>query len=268
VPRRQVPSTDRLWVEHRRPLALHAFIDESGQIGVTDAASDHFVMSAVVCRDSNLGHLDDALAEIRQALGRAPGHRVSWKRTKKHEQRLRAVQILGGKQFVKTVSVVVCKRHLIPPITDTSVAYLFTLRLLLERLSWLGARHLTQTGYTLSHVKHFRKEKLRDYETKLREMGTDTRINWRYLDPYGGRISNDRTLQPLQLADVVASATARAFEANRSGPADQTYLRELLPLAYRGTDPNAANVLTAYGLKMHPWRRDMHQDYAWILPLR
>jgi uncharacterized protein DUF3800 len=247
-------------------VALHAYIDESGQIGASATSSDHFVMSATVCRESNAEHLEALLLRLRADLNRRPTDRLNWKKIKEREQRLLAAQLIGGTTFLRTVSVVVCKRHLHPPITNTHVAYLFTLRFLLERLSWLGRKHGTITNYTLSHVKHFRKENLRSYETKLRELGTATEIDWRYLDQYGGRISNDTTVEALQIADLVASATARAFEPNPSGPADPSYLRELAPRIYRGV-PGRENVITSYGLKMHPWNVATRALYPWVAEL-
>jgi hypothetical protein len=225
-------------------------------------------MSAVVCRDSNAHHLAAFLEDLRAGLGRRPGERLTWKNIKTHEQRMNAAGLIGGTTFIRTVSVVVCKRHLTPPIASTDVAYLFTLRFLLERLSWLGRRHTGVVHYTLSHVKHFRKTNLKTYERRLHEMGGETEIDWRYIDPLGGRISNDRTTEGLQLADLVASATARAFEPNQHGPAEPSYLLELLPRIFRGPTPNSQNVLTSYGLKMHPWRDDVRPLYPWILPLR
>jgi hypothetical protein len=247
---------------HTRRVSDDAFIDESGQIGVTPLSSDHFVMSAVVCRESNFGHLDALLLELRDELGRGPTERLNWN-IKRPEQRLATSQIIGGAMFIRTVSVIVCKRHLRPPMPKMHIAYLFTLRFSLERLSWLGRRYGTETKYTLSHVKHFRNENLKTYEFKLRELGTDTQIDWRYIDPYGGRISNDTVTQSLQIADLVASATARAFEED-----DQQYLLEMAPRIFRGNNPFAANVLTTYGLKMHPWREDVRPLYPWVLELR
>jgi hypothetical protein len=215
-------------------VSLCSFIDESGQLGHTAKASDHFVLSAIVCRDKNLRRLDTLLVDLREALGRRPSHRLTWKSLKKPAQRLMAAEMIEKATYLRTVSVVVCKRHLVPPLTDTKSSYLFTLRFLLERLSWLGRDNGTEVKWTVSHVKHLRRIDLGSYESKLRLLGTATRIDWTYLDPYGGRISNDRTLESLQLADIVASATARAFESSASGSADKTYLYALLPRAYRG----------------------------------
>jgi hypothetical protein len=248
-------------------VAFSAFIDESGQLGHTPKASDHFVLSAVVCRDKNLGHLDILLADIRDEIGRLPGHRLSWKSIKKPHQRRGAVNLIGKAAFIQTISVVVCKRHLVPPLTDTKSSYLFTLRFLLERLSWLSRRDMTTASWTVSHVKHLRRIDLGSYESKLRLMGTGTEIDWDHLDPYGGRISGDTVVEPLQLADLVASATARAFEPSRSGPPDQTYLYALIPRLMRG-NPRKANVITSYGLKMHPWNMVTKPLYPWVSALR
>jgi hypothetical protein len=223
-------------------------------------------MSALVCRDPNVERLKDLLVRLRKALGRGPSDRLNWKNIKHPEQRLLVAEMIGQTSFVKTTSVIVCKQHLFPRMVHTHAAYLFTLRFLLERLSWLAREHNGVASYTISHVRHFRRQSLQTYEFNLRARGTDTKIAWAHLDPYGGRLSNDRTVEALQLADLVASATARAFNATGAGPPDQTYLLALLPRAYRGI-AGRENVLTSYGLKMHPWGSDVKPHYPWLLQL-
>ena len=120
-------------------------------------------MSALVCRDVNLPHLQDLLLATRKAAGRGSNQRLSWKKIKDPTQRFAVAELLGRASFVRFVSIVVCKRQLQPPMKNSFVAYLYTLRFLLERLSWLGRKHETVTSYTLSHVKHFRAENLRYY---------------------------------------------------------------------------------------------------------
>jgi hypothetical protein len=75
------------------------------------------------------------------------------------------------------------------PLPHEDLAYLFTFRLLLERLSWIAEGHLTTLAYTLAHVRRFRLAKLRQYEAKLRAI--EATIKWSYLDPHGGRLSRD-----------------------------------------------------------------------------
>jgi len=228
-------------------------------------------MAAVVCRDTNLDALGRLLSRMKAELGRRDSDRLNWKKIRHYGQRLTVAQMLGQSSFIQIASVVVCKRHLHPPMKDTDSAYLFTLRFLLERLTWLGKREDEGVKYTLSHVKHFETRKLREYEFKLREMGRGgTEIKWDFLEAWGGRIANDRRVTHLQLADLATSAIARAFEPNRSGPADQSFLLALAPALYRGWNPANSNVLTSYGLKMHPWakRPDVQRLYPWVSALR
>lgn len=253
-------------------VAIHAYIDESGQLAHSRLSSDHFVLTAVACRDSNLDALDRLLVRLREELGRREGDRLTWKNIKRHTQRETVSEMLGRASFLQIISVVVCKRHLEPQITDQDAAYLKTFQYLLQRLSWLARRHETQAHYTLAHIKNFKVEKLPLFEASLRSLGTTAEIKWDNLDPLGGRISNDRQTPRLQLADLAASATARAFEHHPllARPADQTFLLNLLPRYMRGELAGRATVLTSYGLKMHPWkdRPEVQALYPWVLPLR
>jgi hypothetical protein len=246
---------------------LHAYIDESGQLANTRRSSDHFVLAAIVCRDSNLVRLDRMLSRLKVELGRRPDDRLQWKNIKRPEQRTHVAQTLGQTKFIKIVAIVVCKRYLAPPITDLDAAYLFTLRFLLERLSWLGELHRDRTGYTLAHIKRFKALKLKDYEAKLGMIKTE--IKWEHLDLLGGRISNDLVTPRLQLADLTASATAKAFETSET-PSEPSLLRQLLPAFYRGQVAGNPNVLTSYGLKMHPWGQmpAVRERYRWVAELR
>ncbi|MDQ5821114.1 MAG: DUF3800 domain-containing protein [Actinomycetota bacterium] len=255
-------------------MPLCAYVDESGQLSHSRRSSDHFVLAALVCRDSNLVALDRLLARIKDALGRRETDQLTWKKIKKRRHRVTASEMIGSANFVRIIAVVVCKRHLEPRITDQDAAYLKTFEYLLQRMSWLAERHSTRCHYTLSHVKNFEVAKLPAYEAALRARGTGTEIKWDSLDPIGGRISNDTHTPRLQLADLVASATAKAFEEGLplvgGGPADQTFLMNLAPRYMRGRNPHNSNVLTSYGLKMHPWkdRPEVQAHYPWLLPLR
>lgn len=144
-------------------------------------------------------------------------------------------------------------------------SYLYTFRMLLERLSWLAEDGRTPISYTLSHVRRFPLAKLRAYETRLRDLGTDTTIKWPFVDPHGGRLDNDQNVELLQLADVVASATATAFEPSPLGYTEQRYLEALSPRLYRST--RAGRSVTSYGLKMHPWNDAARAAYPWVAAL-
>jgi hypothetical protein len=242
---------------------LSAFIDESGQRSSTTASSDHFVMSAVVFSDADRTKAAGLLTALRLELGRRPGDVLHWQNVRTHTQRVHIAQRLGGATFLTVSSVIVCKRYFEPGtrLKDEDVSYLYTMRFLLERLSWM-ARDAGQTlEYTLAHVKRFKLSKLREYEERLVEQ-PDCKIAWKSV-PRGGRIDQPSRIEELQLADMVASATAQAFEPDAFGNTEQRYFREISPRLYRrGPAP-----VTSYGLKMHPWNNKTKAAYPWVAAL-
>jgi hypothetical protein len=151
---------------------LHAFIDEAGQRARTTKSSDHFVMSAVIVPDEHLGDAAAVLAGLRTDLNRRPGDTLHWRNVKGHSQRLRIAQVMGQQSWLTISSVVVCKPHLTGPALDDDTAYLYTLRFLLERLSWLARAQRRALDYTLTHVVRFKIAKLRAYEELLRQAPT------------------------------------------------------------------------------------------------
>jgi hypothetical protein len=227
---------------------LRAFVDESGGRAVTAKSTDYFVMAAVVIDDTAIAVASETLTQMRQDLGRRPGDPLSWKNLKSHSQRLRAAQLLAAAP-VTISSVVVCKRYLATALPSEDHAYLYTLRFLLERLSWLARDRKTAVEYTLAMITRFRLATLRAYEARLRNSST-CKIAWDGM-PLPGRIDQPSRQELLQLADLAASATAKAFELDRFGNTERRYLEMLAPRLYRRG--RGATALTSYGLKMHPW---------------
>jgi hypothetical protein len=241
---------------------LRAFIDESGQRSRSGRSSDHFVMSAVVIPDERLTDATDLLALLRADLKRNPGDPLHFNKIKHHAQRVRASQALGAVDWLTISSVVVCKRHLTgEPLAD-DVAYLYTLRYLLERLSWLARDNGRELSYTMAHVVRFKIAKLREYESRLRSLDS-CQIAWPWLDPRGGQIDQPNRVEQLQLADIAASATGAAFNVDEFGNTETRYLREMAPRLYRRQGGN----LTSYGLKMHPWNETARAAYPWVAAL-
>jgi hypothetical protein len=157
---------------------------------------------------------------------------------------------------------VVCKRHLPDVGLTEDQAYLFTLRFLLERLSWVARDTRRELHYTVAHVVRFKLKKLREYEAILRQT-PGCQIAWTAMDPRGGRLDQPSRVEGLQLADTVASATFAAFEPDQFGNTEQRYLCDLAPRLYRrgsGTDG-----LTSYGLKIHPGTAKT--AYPWVAAL-
>jgi len=120
-------------------------------------------------------------------------------------------------------------------------------------------------SYTLAHIIRFKLEKLRKYESRLRE--TTYEIEWKSLDPNGGAIDRPAKNHYLQLADLVASAIGAAFHPDDYGNVEPRYLVELAPRFYRRNDL----ALTDSGLKLYPTiaRGDEVQEiFPWMQGLR
>lgn len=235
------------------PPGYLAYIDESGQRSRTGRSSPHFILSAVVIQADKQAEATAFVASLRNRHGRRPSDTLHWKNYNQHDKRLLASSAVGAqKSLFRVCSVVVCKDHLPdePDKWNQDRAYLYTLRFLLERLSWIARDGQRGGGlrYTLAHVRRFKLSKLRQYEYRLMEQGTE--ISWNHLDPAGGQIDQPNRLDLLQIADIAASATGAAFNPRQGDGTVQTqYLRKLEPVMYR----RQAGSITSYGLKMHPW---------------
>lgn len=97
-----------------------------------------FVTSAVVIPAEHEQSIAPSLAKLRVDVGRRSSDTVHWRNLKSHSQRLHAAKTLGAQGELVVSTVLVCKDHLPPAALDEDQAYLYTLRLLLERLSWLA----------------------------------------------------------------------------------------------------------------------------------
>ncbi|MEU7224953.1 DUF3800 domain-containing protein [Streptomyces chrestomyceticus] len=241
---------------------FHAFIDEAGVRSHSKASSDHFVMSAVVVECGKLPAARQFLADLRGDLKRGPGDPLHWVNLKKHEERVHAAKSLGSQEWATISNVIVCKRHLVGRLNE-SQAYLYTVRYLLERLSWLARDSGALLSYTLAHIVRMKLSELRQYESALQAQSTQ--IDWRSLDPRGGKIDQPKRVEMLQCADLAASATFAAFKEDRFGNTEPRYLQELSPRLYRrGAGPGR---LTSYGMKMHPWNDGTKAAYPWVAAL-
>lgn len=243
-------------------IGLHAFVDESGQRAArTKGASNHFVMAAAIVPTENLPDAVGALAGLRVDTGRNPGDVLHWNQIKQHSQRLRVVQSLGELPWLTVSAVVVCKQHLPETGINDDRGYLYTLRFLLERLSWFARDQDRVLGMTVAHVVRFKLEKLRAYEQILRT-DPSCQIAWSALDPAGAKIDQPTRIELLQLGDLAASSIATAFEPDRFGNTEQRYLTELSPCLYR-----RKGNLTSYGLKLHPLSDSTRAAYPWVAAL-
>jgi Protein of unknown function (DUF3800) len=253
------------WSDGKMPTVdagLRAYVDESGQRAATPASSPCFVLTAVVFAEERESDARQLLEQIRADLQRKPGDTLHWKNFKSHAHRVRASQLIGTAQWLTVSTVVVCKRHLGDDVRglDEDKAYMYTFRLLLERLMWIAKRRQRPVDVTLAHVRRFPIAKLREYESRLRAVTAASDFDWSYIH---GPCSIDQPsrVEFLQMADICASATAAAFNPDHFSNTEERYVREFLSRFYRSGHPPR---LISYGLKMHPWNASTQGAYPWV----
>lgn len=234
--------------------------------GEAARSSKHFVLGAFIIEDASVDRARDFLAQLRREIGRSPGNEVHWNQIVNHGMRRHLTQSLGEQDWLRLSTVIVC-RDLIPDsLPSPQVRYQFTLRFLLERLSWFAASRETPLHYTLSHWRGMREEPLRLYEQYLR--ANPGEIRWDFLDRAGATVSNNTDEELLQFGDITASATAAAFERDRWGFVESDYLRRMLPRFYRHRLRNGTERLLSYGLKLHPNSAQTTPGYEWVAELQ
>lgn len=235
-------------------MLWRVYIDEAGDRGISAAASAHFVVSAIVVRDSEHHAARQELATLRRALGRAPGQVLHFQKFS-YSQRLKAAQDLAGSSIEAISSVILCKRGFDQPtpagdlayITNPDPMYLWAIRLLLERVSWcIRDGGGGSAVVTFAHVRRFKAQKLHDYRRALEQ--TETAIHWPSFLGHRFKIDAPQRIELLQLADVAASALYRAVEPDEFGNTERRYLDELRPKLYR----RGRGTVTSYGLKTFP----------------
>jgi hypothetical protein len=62
---------------------------------------------------------------------------------------------------------------------------------------------------------------------------------------------------------LVASGTFQAFEPDKFGNTERSYLTELAGCLYR----RPLGPMTSYGLKIHPWNSSTRSLYDWVTAL-
>jgi hypothetical protein len=238
----------------------HAYVDESGVRALGPRTGDHFVLSAAILPDAEEATARAALASLRSDFGLPPNHVLHFQKLA-HTRRVRACQVVGALSDMRITNVVVCKRYfgsafLTSPITQ----YLFTLRLLLERISWYVDSRGGQAYVTFAHIKGFKVADLHNYIAILQSMPTEIRWGALYVPL---RMDQPSVIELLQMADTVASATAQAFEPDDFGNTERRYVTELAGCLYR----YPGSPITTYGMKLHPKAALSVSDYAWVSAL-
>jgi hypothetical protein len=245
------------------PSSFVAYIDESGDEGFVflpneKGSSRWFVISAAIFRTSKSLLPVEILKGSRVALGKPPKTPLHFRHLK-HEQRVAYVAEIA-KAPMRTISICVHKPSIDEPERYQHGKYLlykYVARLLIERISWLGADYRKAEdgdGFVdliFSDRAAMSYTSLQGYLLRLRqqsEMSDRIRINWDVIDPSRVKAVAHEKLAGLQIADAVASSHFYALNLNPYGHAEARYVEMLRHQAYRGK----AKRCVGYGHKFWP----------------
>jgi hypothetical protein len=212
------------------------------------------VLSAVLIRTPNDLTVVEAAKAARAKLGRPEKKPLHWRHLR-HEKKVYWAQRIAELN-VRCMAVAADKAALLEPEKFESGyrLYFYTVRYLLERVSWLvrdagpGDCGDGTAELIFSNRSSMSYRELDDYLARLqrsRAHGLDVRIEFAYL---GAR----KTYTPekragLQAADAFAGAVWNALEVNPHGFAETRYLATFLPVVWR-----RAGRTLGYGIKIAP----------------
>lgn len=243
---------------------LYAFLDECGDEGFSDRATEWFILSAA---------LQDAERYAPVVLRHGAfcdehRHPADWAFhfvNLKHRKRLAFIRHMAAEPYT-FMSVAVHK----PSITVTEnfkkpyFLYFYAAKLLLERISW----HCRTKGRKLDDIyfssrRGLRKEEVTAYLRRLKrdEWGLKNSIHWQSFEGLGVMVEPNKSKIGLQMADAMASALGQAIEP-RFGITEPRYALEMRHQVYKRGDTRLT-----YGLKFFPRLSDdlkAEERFSWL----
>lgn len=236
-----------------------AYIDESGDQGFEFREPQHmgssrwFIISAVVTKTSQKAIIRKNLDDLRAELNMQSNQIIHFSKLN-HAQRVLATDRIS-RMPLRIVSVLVHKPDLANPETFRDEGYrlyFFTLRLLLERVSWLCRDHEQEGRCKLifEHCKSLRYDDLDQYIQRLKTK--NTKIDWDSIKTDKLFVENKKSIAALQLADCSASSFQWAL-AEKHKFTEHRFAKNLKPVVYC----NGLNY-RSYGLKFLCGNPDVH----------
>ena len=245
----------------------HAYVDESGDRGwkrrpadlppgTRAGSSEHFCTTAILVPEGAQPAILERWEQVAAEIGRKPSDTIHWTRVRSHPQRLHLCNAVNALQDLHVISVVFSKWDV-----DNAQAarvpadlYTWTLRLLVERLSWFGRRHQAQTVMHFAQVKGLPPQLIADCLSGLQRQATN--IEWGHL-VMPATVDTRRKQRMLQIADAASGAVYAAFEWDEYGNTERRYLDTLHSRLWRP----AGGTLQTHGLKICPWP---HPRHPWV----
>ena len=245
-----------------------AYIDESGDDGLGNfrepgsngGASSWLVISACVFRymyDLDAVSWRDEISSQLKLKRSKPPHFTDLN----HQQRVFATQKLADKP-IRAISVASHKRTIgDDTYGQKNQLYFYLTRYLIERISWLCRDHRPNVPQGNGSVKIVFSRRggmsYTDFQKYLERLKVDPDVNihWPVVDITAIQAMDHSRRAGLQLADIIASATAAALELDVYGNCESRYAEILKPIVYS----RRGNYLS-YGLKILPMPSENHMS--------
>jgi hypothetical protein len=139
---------------------------------------------------------------------------------------------------------------------DAERLYNWTLRLLVERISWFAKDRGVEMALTFAQIKGITPAIINAYLTLLQ--GRTTSIEWGHIR-LPVKIDTPVNRAMLQLADTASGAIFQAFEPDEFGLTEQSYLTDLKPVIWRRYPRQP---LVGRGLKLFPWPNPLEEAHV------
>ena len=239
-----------------------AYVDESGDEGFSfgKGSSGWFVLAAALVRQTDDLGLVRFGDEVRQALNKPPRKHLHFKDIR-HEQRLLYLDRIASLPVVTFV--VACHKPTLKEpekFSEHYRLYFYSVRLLLERLSWFCrdspvSRSLQNStcSVVFSNRAAMSYAELRTYVTLLKTKG-DAQIDWNSVSPDLITAIVPTKRMGLQLADAIAGSYWYALEPTQYGFTEPRYVGMVLPRAY-----HHKGAVSGYGFKAWPREVDINR---------
>jgi len=250
-------------------MDFNCYIDESGDEGIESGGSRWFILGAlIVPKDTDL-QTSTMVERVKQTFGKTNDWVLHWSRIKKHDQKRYICQELLTEQWEFSCAAT-DKTH--PFITQSKglrekdVLYSYSVRLLLERLSWYARDKTNGKAIPIFEYRsNTSYDQMIEYIRLLRGWvpQTQIKISWANLEYKKFRILPKRISRLLQASDSVCGALKDGLEYSGYGLIEPSYILSLKDRFYR-----REGNLFSYGLKfLHIQPRELEHlknEYTWL----
>lgn len=249
---------------------MNAYIDEAGDEGFVDGASQWFVISAVVVKkemDRDVARvIDDIKTRLWGTVTRQPLH---WVRLK-HDKKRVVIQEIGKKEFV-LFGVALEKKYLARERFDSRydrenrmrfrwAMYFYATKLLVERVCKYTERQGAKVNLIFENRSSISYQDLKDYLTFMTDYPgpysrspTISREIIKSVEPH-----NKEVKKLLQVADACSGALSDALTRDKYGNTEELYLMGIMDKFDR-----VNGKLWGYGLKIFPRSiRSLQEEYG------